>query len=348
MSFPYTVQGLPDGDPPLCLARVEHLVLEQGICSRRGQWDDLAGELAAATCLAWHLPKVSRVDLSKYNVSVLLPQRRKPLNSVVSTNYLISPAPLLPNCFAVPPDIQVHDASGGSSSSSRPPRASQDLLTWTSTWAWMLKRSTQAFVQKGAGVRAMRLLAMNVVRARGEACRAAAGDATAFIAHALDQRDDLKGLLEDLKLLPNLRELTLVLWAPPESPHRSARAAGSRRPGELVDTVVSTSGPSSEAGDIARVLQRTCNGLQRLEQIRPSDPPQGPPSRLVQPQQPARPQEPPPAQLPRQPGASPPGAGSKRSTSAGAVQSSSSLPKGMRLAGFGVPEAVWSYVRHNS
>ncbi|CAK9036952.1 unnamed protein product [Durusdinium trenchii] len=166
--------------PPACLGGVQYLILRQGISSVKGHLPDLAEELAAAVAFALQLPRLQRIDLTRYDCSLLFSKHRGHPQE----------APLLPHCFV---------ASEGSFQSS---------LEEASVWAQLLKGA------QGKRTEPRDDWSTTLRTVRAAACSAAGVAARSFVAHVVCN-EGTEALISDLQMLPNLVELQLVTRALP-------------------------------------------------------------------------------------------------------------------------------------
>ena len=162
--------------PPECLGGVQHLILRQGISLVKGNMPDLAEELAAAAAFANHLPRLRRVDLTRYGCSLLLSS---------NTSDVPHDGPLLPHCFV---------ATEGNF---------EGCLAEAGVWAQLLKGAQGKRTERRDGWPAI------LTKARASACCAAGTAAHSFVAHALCH-EGTEALIADLRKLPNLVDLQLA------------------------------------------------------------------------------------------------------------------------------------------
>eukprot|EP00435_Cladocopium_sp_Y103_P063697 s664_g25.t1 len=183
--------------PPKCLGGLQHLILKQGISLvKNGQLPDLAEELAAAAHFAVQLPRLGRVDLSRYDCSLLFNQKAGDRE-----------VPVLPHCFR---STQGEDLDRTGFSLTK--KTFEICLKEATLWSQFLKAAEGS--RCGDAVKGEDW-PISVTRVRHSAC-AVAGSARRFVAHSLCSAQGTDDLISDLKLLTNLADLHVVWW--PETP----------------------------------------------------------------------------------------------------------------------------------
>ena len=180
---------------PKCLQGLQHMILTQGISLVNGHLPDLAEELAAAAHFAVQLPRLQRVDLTRYECSLLFRQ------SVGDQD--VSELPVLPHCFLsnILFNAEARDCEGGQNTS----RSFQFCLDEALIWCQLLK-AAQGKRCSTAG----QDWSTAVTSTRHAACAAVGPTARRFVAHALCSADGTEQLICDLRMLTKLEDLHLV------------------------------------------------------------------------------------------------------------------------------------------
>jgi len=178
--------------PPKCLGGLQHLILKQGISLvKNGQLPDLAEELAAAAHFAVQLPRLRRVDLSRYDCSLLFRNQKAGDREV----------PVLRHCFLSNTEEDDLDRTGSSTN-----KTFEICLKEATLWSQFLKAAEGS--RCGDAVRGEDW-PISVTQVRHSAC-AVAGSAQRFVAHSLCSAQGTDDLISDLKLLTNLDNLHVV------------------------------------------------------------------------------------------------------------------------------------------
>ena len=182
---------------PKCLQGLQHMILTQGISLVNGHLPDLAEELAAAAHFAVQLPRLQRVDLTRYECSLLF-------RSVGDQDVSVLPVlPVLPHCFLsnILFNAEARDCEGGQNTS----RSFQFCLDEALIWCQLLK-AAQGKRCSTAG----QDWSTAVTSTRHAACAAVGPTARRFVAHALCSADGTEQLICDLRMLTKLEDLHLV------------------------------------------------------------------------------------------------------------------------------------------
>ena len=182
---------------PKCLQGLQHMILTQGISLVNGHLPDLAEELAAAAHFAVQLPRLQRVDLTRYECSLLF-------QSVGDQDVSVLPVlPVLPHCFLsnILFNAEARDCEGGQHTS----RSFQFCLDEALIWCQLLK-AAQGKRCSTAG----QDWSTAVTSTRHAACAAVGPTARRFVAHALCSADGTEQLICDLRMLTKLEDLHLV------------------------------------------------------------------------------------------------------------------------------------------
>ena len=177
---------------PKCLQGLQHMILTQGISLVNGHLPDLAEELAAAAHFAIQLPRLQRVDLTRYECSLLFRQE-----SVGDQDVSV-----LPHCFLsnIMFNAEARDCSESGQNTSR---SFQFCLDEALIWSQLLKAAQGKRCAAGHWSTA-------VTSTRHGACAAIGPSARRFVAHALCSSDGTEQLICDLRMLTKLEDLHLV------------------------------------------------------------------------------------------------------------------------------------------